>query len=417
MLRPSSIALVQPLIVHRLFGLLWLGQTLSRIGDKLYVVALGWWVLEKTGSAAIMGTVLIASFVPMLIFFLIGGIAVDRFSRGKLLLYSDLIRGVLIALATVLAVTGVLAIWHIVLISIVFGFADAFFYPAYTAMIPDVVPTEMLASANSLTELSKQLAGVAGPLLAAVIISSAGTSLAFGINSLSFFLSALCLLPLVARPHETEPQKDAAAPKGQKHGILAEFKEGITTVTKQPWIWISILMAGLTNLTFTAPYETSLPLLVDQHFGAGAGLLGYIHAMVSLGAVMIAILISRMGRIRNRGRVAYGMWIMAGLAAMMFGFDLPIPLILAAAFLRGAGMTGMNLLWITILQELIPREKLGRVASIDLLGSLALLPVGYGVAGIMSDVIGPSQVFVYGGLATAVMLSLAVMHPQIRNLD
>src|SRR6266487_1272046 len=112
---------------HRWFALLWSGQTISRLGDSLYRVALAWWVLEQTGSATAMGTVLICSFTPMLIFLLIGGVAVDRFPRVRVMLASDLLRGLVASSVALLAFSQLLEIWHIYVASIVFGFVDAFF--------------------------------------------------------------------------------------------------------------------------------------------------------------------------------------------------------------------------------------------------------------------------------------------------
>ena len=102
---------------HRSFALLWTGQTISRLGDSLYRIALAWWVLEETGSATAMSTVLIVSFLPMLLFLLIGGVAVDRLPRFRILLASDLVNGAVVAVVAVLAATGVLEVWHVYIAS------------------------------------------------------------------------------------------------------------------------------------------------------------------------------------------------------------------------------------------------------------------------------------------------------------
>src|SRR5512146_363976 len=122
---------------HRPFALLWTGQTVSRLGDSLYRIALAWWVLEKTGSAAIMGTVLIFGFTPALIFALIGGVAVDRFPRAWVMILTVLA-------LTGLSAAGLLEIWHVYAASILFGVVDAFFQPAYTAILPEITPRELL---------------------------------------------------------------------------------------------------------------------------------------------------------------------------------------------------------------------------------------------------------------------------------
>src|SRR5437016_11831336 len=119
---------------NRLFLLLWCGQTLSRLGDSVYRVALVWWVLQKTGSAAAVATMLIFSYVPMLLFLLLGGIAIDRFSRSKVMLLSDVSRAAIMFMVTLLAYSGSLQVWHLYIASAIFGTVNAFFQPAYTVL-------------------------------------------------------------------------------------------------------------------------------------------------------------------------------------------------------------------------------------------------------------------------------------------
>src|SRR5688572_29374139 len=155
---------------HRSFTLLWIGQTLSRVGDFVYQIALAWWVLEKTGSAETMGLVLVFSIMPSLVFLLIGGVAVDRFPRVMLMLLSDAGRGVVALIVAALAFSGQLQVWHVYIANLFFGFVLAFFQPAYSAIVPQIVPQNDLPSANALTSISANLGRVAGPALGAVIV-------------------------------------------------------------------------------------------------------------------------------------------------------------------------------------------------------------------------------------------------------
>src|SRR5215471_4503424 len=151
----SSTSLTRALS-HRAFALVWGGQLLSRLGDFLYEIALAWWVLQATGSAAMMAGVLICTFAPMLVFLLLGGVASDRLPRLTLMLAADLGRGLLVTVVALLAFLGQLEIWHIFITSLCFGFVDAFFQPAYASVVPQIVAEEDLTSANALTSLSVQ---------------------------------------------------------------------------------------------------------------------------------------------------------------------------------------------------------------------------------------------------------------------
>ncbi|HET7080780.1 MAG TPA: MFS transporter, partial [Chloroflexia bacterium] len=241
---------------QRSFAWLWTGQAISRLGDSIHRVALSWWVLEQTGSAAVMGTVLIFSFTPMLLFLLIGGVAGDRLPRVRLMLGSDLLRGGVVALVAALAATHTLQIWHLYVASMVFGLLDAFFQPAYTALVPEITPAPLLPSANSLTSLSGQLSNIAGPAIGAGIVAAGGTALAFAVDSLSFFLSAACLIPLIGLP-----QAPAPAGHGARH-MLRDLREGVRAVLAAPWLWITIALAALFNITQGGPFAVALPFLV-----------------------------------------------------------------------------------------------------------------------------------------------------------
>ncbi|HEY9526337.1 MAG TPA: MFS transporter, partial [Anaerolineales bacterium] len=170
---------------HRPFAWLWTGQTTSRLGDSLYRIALSWWVLEKTGSAVAMGTVLIFSQIPLLLFLLIGGVVVDRLPRIRIMFVSDVLCGLVVTFVAFFSWLELLEIWHIYIASILFGFVEAFFFPAYQAVIPEITPSELLTSANSLSGLSQRVTGIVGPALGATLVAAGGTSVTFALDALS----------------------------------------------------------------------------------------------------------------------------------------------------------------------------------------------------------------------------------------
>jgi DHA3 family tetracycline resistance protein-like MFS transporter len=397
----------------RAFALLWSGQTLSRIGDFLYQVALAWWVLQKTGSAVAMGTVLLLSFAPMLVFLLVGGVAVDRLPRVEVMLVSDLARGVVVTLVALLAFAGRLEIWHVYLVSLFFGLVDAFFQPAYTALIPSIVPSADLASANSLTSFSTQTGRILGPALGASVVALAGLSGAFAFNALTFFISAALLLPLVGSPASRPATRGSA----RASRVLADAREGVTTVLRSPRLWTSILVYALSNVTLAGPYGVALPFLVRDHFHADVGTLGFLYAVFPVGYVLGSVWLGSKRRIRRRGLLIYGGLLLAGLMLVPFGLPTPLVAVAVAALVNGAALEAGNLAWTGILQEYVPNERLGRVSSIEMLGSYVFLPVGYAIAGWATDLIGPALVFVIGGGLTALIAAIGLAQPRIRNLD
>lgn len=394
----------------RPFALLWSGQTLSLLGDRIFQVALAWWVLEETGSAVAMGTVFVFSIIPMLIFLLLGGALVDRFPRLWLMLISDSVRGLVIGIMALLAFTGQLVIWHIYIISLISGFVEAFFDPAYRAAVPEVTPTDDLTSANSLTSLTYDLSGIGGPAAGAVLVALGGTPLAFALDALSFFVSALCLLPIL---------KLAKAPQSEEesHGILGDIRQGLVTVFASPWLWVTISVAGISNIAYAGPMEVGLPFLLKEHRHADVSVLGLFYSAASIGSVLAAIWLGRLPRLRHRGLTLYGSWMLIGIMVMLIGLPIPIPAILVASFIIGACNTILGLVWVNTLQETVPGHLLGRVTSIDYLGSYILLPVGYAFGGWASDLVGAPLVFIIGGAAETALIALGLLHPQVRSLD
>lgn len=392
------------------FALLWSGQAISRLGDNVYRIALAWWVLEKTGSATAMGTVLIFSFTPMLIFLLLGGIAVDRFPRAQLMIVSDLLRGVIVTIVSILALLNMLSLWHIYVVSMVFGFASAFFQPAYQAIIPDLLPAPLLPSANALTSLSVSVITIIGPGIGAAIVHLSGTSLAFGINAASFLISAICIVPLRRR-------LPPIAAQSQAQSVVGDLREGLQTVLGIPWLWITIGLFALVNITHTGPYSVALPFLVKDVLKQDVDLLGMIYAASGIGALLVAVWLGRLEKLRRRGISAYGAVVICGFAVLSMGLPIGSIGVIIASFINGVGITAFGLIWTNMLQELVPRERLGRVVSIDLLGSFVLLPVGYGLTGLAADHIGTGLIFIIGGALTVGLMGLGLLHPSIRGLD
>lgn len=396
---------------QRSFALLWSGQTLSRLGDSLYNIALAWWVLEKTGSAAAMGVVLIFSMVPTLLFLLVGGVVVDRLPRLRLMLASDLLCGLVVGLIALLAFQQWLALWHVFVMSAIFGFAQAFFYPAYRAVIPDIVPAESLPGANSLRTISLQVAQIIGPGIAAAIVALGGTALAFALDGVSFVISAACLLAI---PHvPLQGRSDTAKPSS----VLQDLRAGFSAVLQSPWLWVTIAIACFSTIFVSGPLEAALPLLVKQDFGENVSIFALLTSLSAIGSIIAALVLGHFKRLRWRGWLTYGAWLVASLMLLAMGLPISVVGVGVAIFVQGAMFSMLGLAWINTLQEFVPSDLQGRVASIDEWGSAALVPVGLALAGIAADWMGAAPVFVWGGVISAAIIALGLLHPAIRAVD
>lgn len=405
----------------RPFALLWTGQTISALGDGAYITALGWEVLLLTHSAGAMGLVLVASSIPRLIFLLIGGVTADRVSRRAVMLCSDAGRALAVLAIAILGWAGVLQLWHLILLALVFGFVSAFFMPAYQSIPPQLLEGDLLSSANALTGLSRQTGSLLGPVLGAGLVAAFNPASAFAFDALTFVISALCLLALRLPEHARGASTAANMGKGRGlRGVLADVREGIAYITGSTWLWVIIVVASVQNVAGSG-FVVSLPKLISAVYHQGVWLLGAIGAATAFGTIAGTLLVGQARRVRRRGSLAcLGLltsFVAYGFLGVPFPHDSEPVIALGAAVLFGFGLGAFEIIWVTVLQELVPAEKQGRVFSIDMLGSFALLPVGYAVIGALTDRIGPGAIFIAGGAVNVALTLVALSVPGVRRLE
>ncbi len=428
----------------RPFAMIWIGQTISSLGNGVFSLALAWQVLLMTHSATAMGIVLIADMLPRLIFVLIGGVMADRLSRRLIILWSDGGRGVITLIISILGFTGHLQFWHLILESLIFGIVDGFFSPAILAIIPDLVEKDDLPSANALSSLTSTFAQLLGPVLGAVFIALAGPMGAFAANALSFFLSFAFLLPvripkrsmnkslhvqqLDADGTQVEdvlvtqriPNEEPTERRGIQ-SVLADIWEGMIYVRHTRWLWVTLTCAAMSNIGITASLVVSMPKLVHDVYGQGAWLLGLLGMTGAIGSLLAVLLIRQATRMKKRGLLAYFSLTVNSVGLLMLGLPFPriaAPIIASlASVLVGFGIAFFNTIYYTILHERVPSEKLGRVISLDMLGSFAMIPVGQAIGGILTDYFGPALVFIVFGAFNVVNSLLPLLVQEVRETE
>jgi MFS family permease len=404
----------------RAFTWFWLGQTVSTLGDGAFTTALAVAIYQLTGSSLVMGLFLMAQIIPELMFTLFGGVAADRLPRRLVLLCADSGRALTVLSIAALAWLHLLQVWHLFVLAVLFGLCRSFFGPAYRAVTPDLVIKEHISSANALTQLSVQFGNFLGPLLGAGFIAMAGgtASAAFGFDGLTFLVSVCSLLAIRTLPRP-EPEQAIARESGSR-GIVADIRDGFRTIRDSTWLLWSMIAATFGLVAYTGAMAVALPRLVFAVYGGGAWLLASITTSAGVGAIAGAIFVGQV-RLRRRGIIAFLAYVLSGLA--LIAFSLPFAqsiamfIALPAAFGVGFGMSTMHMIWANLLYELVPNEKLGRVASVDLLGSLGLLPISYVLAGWLSDSFGPAAVFLTGGLLMVILNSLPLFLRGIREVE
>jgi MFS family permease len=388
-----------PALRLRDFRLLWAGQAVSLLGDGVFYVALAWQVYQLSGAATALSVVGVAMSLAQVTFLLLGGVVSDRLPRRLVMLAADLLRALAMAALGLLAAGGGLELWHVVVLAALYGTGAGFFGPAFDAIVPDLVPAELLAGANSLDQIVRPAAlRLAGPALGGWLVAAAGTGGAFLLDGASFLASA-ATLALLRAPGHTPP--DAPGPAPPPASLLRDVREGLAFVRRHVWLWGTLLAAAAAYLLFMGPSEVLLPLLVKQRLGGGAGDLGLVLAAGGLGAVAGALALGR-GRLPRRHLAfMYLAWTLATLSVAGYGLATRAWHAMAACLAFNALEAAGTVVWATTKQRLVPAGLLGRVSSLDWLISIGLLPLSFALTGPAAAAFGLRPTLVGAGVLGA----------------
>jgi MFS family permease len=387
--------LLRPLRV-RDFRLIFGGESISVIGDYFHFVALAWLTLQLTGSGLALGTVLLVAGIPRAVFVLLGGALSDRFSPRSLMLYSNAFRALVVGILAVLVLTGRAELWHLFVFAAIFGVVDALFYPAVNTILPMLVDEETLPPANALMQGSQQLAGLIGPALAGIFIAAVQIGSAFVVDAVSFSIAALALFFVVGGRRVVHADLDAPRPS-----LLGTIGDGFRFAWGDPAVRSLILLAAAFNLAFNGPLLVGLPFLAENSLGGGSATFGILLSAFGAGSLVGAAGAGSIARVPRLGTIVLATAVGMGAAFAFLGLApnvLTAGAILAAI---GVGAGFINVHIISWLQSRTAEEMRGRVMSMVMLGSLALSPLSYAVAGVIIDLGAATLMFVVAGAIVA----------------
>ncbi len=389
----ARVGLFKPFKI-RDFRLLWSAMTISFTGDGFYLVAIAWASYELSNVPTAFSVVSFAWSLPMVLFLLFGGVLSDRFERRRVMIWADLLRcGVMVVLG-VLAITGALEFWHLIALAAVYGIGQALFNPAFGAIVPEVVPQELLVQANSIDQFVRNMTErLAGPALGGLTIALFGGGLrgagtAFVIDAGTFIVSAI-FLSMMTKKRVTRSEDSSP---------LKEIAEGVRFARSQPWLWATLAAAALSLLFVIGPFEVLVPYLIKNKLGGGSDAVGLVFAAGGVGAVIAAAIMSQVGLPRRHILFMYVMWI-GGFALMIpYAFLTSVwQAAIVEAFAFGMFTAGL-IVWATLMHRLVPRDLLGRVTSLDWAVSTALMPVSFALSGPLAEAIGLETTFLWSGI-------------------
>ena len=406
----SRIAILRPLR-ERDFALFWLGWTVSLIGDGFFLVAIAWQAFDLWNSPTSLALIGVAETIPTVAFVLVGGVVSDRFERRRVLIGSSALRGLCVAALGALAVSGRIELWHLIAISAVFGVGQAFQGPAAGSIIPDLVPKHLLVQANSLSQFVRQLAfAFIGPAVGGLVVHTAGVGTAFLIDAATFAFAIVTLLLLHPRPA-------AAESGGEPTSMIRDIAEGLRFVRQNVWLWGTLLWAFVALFLVWGPFQVLLPFVVRNELGGDAGDLGLIFAFGGLGAILVSLLIGQLGLPRRHITFMYALWTIACLQIAAYALaDVPWQAMVISFFGEACWACGL-IVWVTLMQRVVPAALLGRVKSVDWLLSIGLVPVSFAVTGPVAAWLGAKPVLVIAGVASCVLTALIYFLPGMRDTE
>jgi MFS family permease len=387
------------------FRRLWIAQAISSIGDRIVLVALALYVTEQTGSTSSVGLVLAAHALPLVGFLLLGGVWADRLPRKQILVVTDLVRAGLHAVLAVLIFAGSAEVWMIMVIEALFGAAEAFFRPAVTGLIPQSVPEEHIQDANALIGVSRTGAEFAGPALATALVVGLGAGWAFAVDAATFVVSAW----FVVRMH---PRARGEARARQT--VARELAEGWHEVRSRDWVWVTIAVFSAGLLVGLAPWFVLGPTVAEEQYG-GASDFGVLAAAMGLGTI-VGSLAGLRWRPARPMLVAFWGIVPWPLSLIAFGLGAPFALTVALCVAMGVGFGLFGVLWETALAQHVPPHALSRVTAYDWMGSLALLPLGYVLFGVLADHVDAADLMLAGGVLLAVAMAAGFLPRGTRTL-
>jgi MFS family permease len=391
---------------HRAYLIVWSGAFISNIGTWMETVAVGVYVTQATGQAAWTGTTAALTFLPTVVLGPLAGALADRFDRRRYLALVTLSQAALAGVLTLLAATGRLSVPAVALIVFLSGCGFACLIPAWSAILPDLVPPEDVLGANSLSQAQFNLGRVVGPVLAGLVIAAGGLAWAFGANTLSF-AAVLVSFALIRIP---KPTRD-----GPREAMLAQIRSGFAFARADPGIRMALTLLGATAV-LVSPFIGLVPAVAIKVFGQGAGGTSALVTAQGVGAVLAAIAAGSLGARFGQKAVLVGAFTAVGPAAVLYALSPTFPVAVAALLVLGFVYLTMLSGTAAVCQLRAPRAFRARVASLFMLVLGSGYPLGLIVHGWLGDRVGLRAVTAVAGLLLlAIVVAVRVLAP--RQLD
>ena len=388
-------------LAHRNFRIVWFAALASTIGTWMQSFAQSWLVFELTKSNFYLGLDTFLGQLPILLLMLIGGVIADRHDRRRLLTGSQYVQAFSALTLAVLVTTGQVTIGFIFLLSFISGCGQAFGGPAYQALIPSLVPRRDLPNAIALNSTQFNLSRVLGPVTGGAVLATIGVAWCFALNGLSFFIVVIALAAL---------QLPAHVPSTKPRAIEAELRSGLRYVREQRIMLVLTALAFVTAF-LTMPVASLMPTFAASFSPTGDAQqwLWVFLACQGLGAIIGALIVGSLGRMRHMGRALMIGQVLLGIFIAGFAASHVLAISIVLLFVSGICSMAVFSMSFSLLQLTVPDELRGRVISIYMVALRGGWPIGALVTGALADVFTARTVIAINGVLLVAMATVMLM--------
>lgn len=389
------------------YRLLAVALVLSLFGTGIWLVAVVWQVIELGGSPIDLSIVATGGSIGLVLAVLLGGVAADRIPQKRILTAVETVKALSMAAVAALALTGMIEVWHLAVVSLVLGIADGFFYPAYSAWLPSLLPADELLAANGIEGvLRPSIMQAAGPAVGSVAIAILSPGLGFAIVAVTQGIAAVLLSFMrttrVRRDETGETQHPVQA-------VWVDVRDGVRYMMRTRWLLATLLYSALLVLAIMGPIEVLLPFAVRDQTGGGAGAFALALAAFGIGGAVGSLLVASLRLPRRYLTIMIAAWGIGCAPLAVIGLTDQLWLMIVALFVCGLLFSGATVIWGTLLQRRVPPEMLGRVSSLDFFVSLALMPISMAIAGPVGELVGIPIAFLAAGFIPVVLAALTLI--------
>lgn len=383
---------IPPALKHRNFALIWSGLLISMVGSQMQQWALFWHISKLSDDPIAVSVVGGVRFAAVLCFSLLGGLVADRYNRRSILFFTQSTAMLIAVVLGLLTLFGKIQLWHIYLLTGIQAAAMAFDLPARQALVPNLVPRDILPSAFSLQSIAFNTGAIVGPALSGIVIGYFGQEAVYFFNAVSFLAVIFALIAL-----GNIPQQQSEIKRGFR-AALGDIREGVHFMRHQPLILSTMILDFIA--TFFSSANTLLPYFAQNVLKVGEVAYGWLASAQSIGAVCVGLIASQYSHIRRQGPLLLGAVVVFGAATIIFGISRLYGLVFLALALMGAADSVSTIIRNTVRQLTTPDALRGRMTSINQIFFMGGPQLGEIEAGAVAQFFGVPFAIISGGVGT-----------------